>query len=296
MLNSLQILNQCLRNPLHQFEGLANAAVLNYSEDHPSEEDRLGEEDGPGEEGRLSKEGHPSAEHGEVDYLSEEGHPSVEHGEVDYLSEEGRPVTPLVASEHEPCHSMSGRVSGYLQTPTTGWGLVGMVGKKSEMDLLNESAVDSKHQLVHAEDKYVFNVVILTWESHNCHVTFCCSFCFFVCLQTLSCTRGDEMLRNQNQVWIHHTHILHHITLIPSKQTHPMCITHLNLHRCTRHVCNAHILPCIQDEGAADPRVGKEQPCGEEAEPSLCQEDPSFRKGKKEAYCHSQMLDKLYAS
>lgn len=67
--------------------------------------------------------------------------------------EENRPTTPLVVSKHEPLPSMGGRGRGPLGTLTSGCGQVGVVSQKSEMDILNESTVDSQHQLVQAEDK-----------------------------------------------------------------------------------------------------------------------------------------------
>lgn len=59
-----------------------------------------------------------------------------------------RPTTPLELSERGPLHSVS-RGGGASRWSGEGRGR----GHRSEMDLLNESALDSRHQLVHTEDK-----------------------------------------------------------------------------------------------------------------------------------------------
>ena len=64
--------------------------------------------------------------------------------------EEERPDTPLIASEVEPCTS-SGRGRSDLCMRRSGVRLAG--GNKSEMELLNESTVDFRQQLVEAEDE-----------------------------------------------------------------------------------------------------------------------------------------------
>lgn len=61
-----------------------------------------------------------------------------------------RPTTPLEPSERGPLHSI-GRGGG---ARWSGCGEEGRGhGRKSEMDWLNESTLDSRHQLLHTEDK-----------------------------------------------------------------------------------------------------------------------------------------------
>ncbi len=69
----------------------------------------------------------------------------------------GRPVTPLEPSPRGPLQSSLGR-GGVAYGGRGGCGSRGGVRgsrHRSEMELLNESAMDSKYQLMHAEDKSV---------------------------------------------------------------------------------------------------------------------------------------------
>ena len=69
----------------------------------------------------------------------------------DSVIESRRPTTPLEPSERGPLHSVS---RGGGTSRWSGYGEEGRGhGHRSEMDLLNESALDSKHQLLHTEDK-----------------------------------------------------------------------------------------------------------------------------------------------
>ena len=68
-----------------------------------------------------------------------------------------RPTTPLEPSEEEPqlrAPSRGGGAYRWMERGEVGGANGrGGRGRMSEMDLLNESALDSRHQLLHAEEK-----------------------------------------------------------------------------------------------------------------------------------------------
>lgn len=69
------------------------------------------------------------------------------------VASSGRPTTPLEPSERGPQRSVSrGGGARWSGRGEEGRGHGGH-GRKSEMDLLNESTLDSRHQLLHTEDK-----------------------------------------------------------------------------------------------------------------------------------------------